>query len=388
MDAISKSGQTKLGRGSRLGMALFFGVFLAFGVGFLFPIFIGPALRMLDARSWRQAECEILTSTVAVSSGDDSDTYRVDVTYRYSVDGQSRVGSRYKFVGGSSSGRSGKEAIVGRLPPGAHTVCWVNPADPNDAVINRDPTADMWFALIPMVFVLIGAGGVGFAIFGARHPVSAAISSVPRRVSKAIPVAMTPGPLKPTATRGMQVFGLGCMAVFWNGIVSMFLVNLFEGSFQWLFALFLTPFVAVGLGLIGGTMYKAMQLGNPRTTLTVQSPRVALGEALRVAWNTAGRVDKLLRFDMVLEGREVARYRRGTDHVTDTRVFATFPLVGQSPPDVGAMGTIEMVFPDDTMHSFASGNNRVEWVLKVTGELRNWPDVSDEFPLEVGPRRL
>ena len=42
--------------------------------------------------------------------------------------------------------------------------------------------------------------------------------------------------------------------------------------------------------------------------------------------------------------------------------------------------------PADTMHSFASGRAEVHWRLHVRGELRNWPDIDEEFGLQVPPR--
>ena len=37
------------------------------------------------------------------------------------------------------------------------------------------------------------------------------------------------------------------------------------------------------------------------------------------------------------------------------------------------------------MHTFAAPHNKVVWCLKVRGEIPRWPDVDEEFPLEVLP---
>lgn len=50
---------------------------------------------------------------------------------------------------------------------------------------------------------------------------------------------------------GVGVAGLTFVLLFWNGIVSVFVWQLVK-DFQWFLALFLVPFVAVGLGILGG----------------------------------------------------------------------------------------------------------------------------------------
>jgi len=67
--------------------------------------------------------------------------------------------SRYQFSTAWSGGYDGKEAIADRYPRGMRTVCYVNPKDPTDAVIERGYTWELLVGLIPLVFV--GIGGVG-----------------------------------------------------------------------------------------------------------------------------------------------------------------------------------------------------------------------------------
>lgn len=73
---------------------------------------------------------------------------------------------RYQFVSVSSTGFGGKAAIVARLRADKRAECWVNPADPNDAVIERGPTAELWYMLLPLLFVTIGVAGMYFTTIG------------------------------------------------------------------------------------------------------------------------------------------------------------------------------------------------------------------------------
>src|SRR5437762_351425 len=154
---------TKLGR---IAVGLFFAVFLAFGVGFGYGFFGKALIDVVRARGWQRTTCEILTSKLSSHSSSDGTSYRIDVTYRYVGGGRLHSGNRYKLIGGSSSGYAGKAAIVGALRPGTRTECWYDPEHPSVSVINRSPTWELWFALIPLVFVIVGVGGLRFAIFG------------------------------------------------------------------------------------------------------------------------------------------------------------------------------------------------------------------------------
>src|SRR5262245_28721734 len=132
----------KKGRGI---LGCFFGVFLLIGLGFS-GIFLWPIVEILQARSWRETPCTILTSDVESHRGSKgSSTYSVAVSFEYFVEDQRYVSTRYKFMSGSSSGYDGKAEIVNRLAPGTKTVCYVSKRDPAEAVIERGFTGDIFF---------------------------------------------------------------------------------------------------------------------------------------------------------------------------------------------------------------------------------------------------
>ncbi|MGC8140705.1 DUF3592 domain-containing protein, partial [Salmonella enterica] len=79
------------------------------------------------------------------------------------------TGNRYNFSFGSSSGREGKQKVVDKYPPGSDAVCYVNPRRPEQAVISRAMPGDIWFGVIPVVFLLVGVGGMIAARRAARR---------------------------------------------------------------------------------------------------------------------------------------------------------------------------------------------------------------------------
>lgn len=143
---------------SNLGCALFSLPFFLAGAAVIYFLFVGPALKILGAQSWNPTPCTIISSKV----GGSGDTHSVEILYSYTVDDQQYQSDRYDFVNASTSGYAGKAEIVSQNPPGKSATCYVNPANPSDAVFSRSFSSDMWFGLFGLPFLLVGV--VGFYV--------------------------------------------------------------------------------------------------------------------------------------------------------------------------------------------------------------------------------
>jgi hypothetical protein len=435
-------------------LAAFFSLFLLAGIGVGIPLVVLPVYRAVVARSWQAVPCTVESSTVQTHSGDDSDTYSVEVRYAYEYGGRHYQGDRYRFLGGSSSGYDGKAAVVAEIPPGTRAQCWVDPDDPSQSVFDRGLGWGMaLFALIPLVFAGTGGAGMVWAIrrglaeragrrrtgapakardpaahapsrsgvgvggravagdaaFGALLPTGSlryadatganAAAGRPKWLPPAAgasdgevtantgPVVLAPaqGPVK-------RFVGLCFVALFWNGIVSVFLWKVVEGwrsgSGDGCLTAFVVPFVLVGIAILSSVPHQFLALFNPRPEVTLERASVEVGGALTVSWRFTGASGRLRSFKLWVEGEEVATYRRGTDTHTDRATFATVPVVELLPPSPLGEGQASFVIPADTMHSFAGNSNQVVWKLKLAGEIARWPDVGEEFPLLVVPPGL
>ena len=396
------SSRSKNSKAGRLIMVAFFSVFLLVGCGVTYALFVGPVLKIFAARNWTQVPCGIVSSRVKSHRGDDSTTYSVDVVYRYTYQGRAYTSNGYHFMSGSSSGYNGKAEVVNRLPPGATTTCYVNPANPAEAVLNRNETGSLWFGLIPLVFAAVGAGGLAYVFRQTPSSTGAFTVALPTKsslgstVTKSVTVggdSYGPHTLKPTTSPKVKLIGVTFAAFFWNGIVSVFLFNLIKewrqgGGFSWFLALFLTPFLVIGLGLIGGVFYQFMALFNPRPRLTVSHGILLPGDTAEISWELEGHTDRLCSLQITLEGREEATYRRGTNTATDKEVFTAIQIVDTTDSITMHSSSAKLQIPASAMHSFKSANNKIVWVLKVHGDIPRWPDIKDEYPIEVAPYAL
>jgi hypothetical protein len=367
-------------------LRLFFLPFLLAGLGVLWTMTIAPLLQILAARSWAPAPARVLSSRVVAHTDSDGSSYRVDILYAYTFEGVERQSSRYDFSQSTSSGYATKAAIVNEYNVGTETTCYVNPRDPTQAVLRREPHKSLWFGLLGLVFVLVG--GLGFFAVGrlAKTPGTAA-SGLPAAPETDLRGA---GPivLRPEQTRVAKFVFLLIFAVVWNGFIGVFFyLEATRSSGGGFFVkAFLGLFGIVGLLLVWAVFHQLLALFNPRVRLTASALRIPLGGTLRLDWLVEGRARKLGRLRIVLEGQEKATYRRGTDTSTDTHVFAKLPLLDSTDPGEFATGQTDFTVPATLMHTFEATNNKVQWRLLVQGEIPRWPDLSDEYVVTILPR--
>lgn len=397
-EPLSQQGRKASGAGC---LVLFFGLFLVIGGVMTWFVTIRPVAGLVAARSWVETPCTILASQVAESSDSDGTTYKVDVQYSYVFAGGEHRSGRYDFFDAYSSGYQGKADVVARYPAGARTVCYVNPADPSEAVIDRSPGPRYLVGLVPLIFFFIGLGGVVFALrqrgraaaVAVGAPSSDAWSSTPTRSALArasFPTVETgPRELRPDVSPLGKFVGLTFLALFWNGIVSVFVWQAVQGwqagQPDGCLTLFLIPFVLVGVALVGGAFKQLLALFNPRPRLTLSPGVLTPGGAAYLQWKMVGRASRIRRLRIVLEGREEARYRRGTDTYTDRETFATVFAVDTDQPFEIPAGSAHLSIPEGTMHSFAADNNKILWILKAECEIPGWPDSVDEYEIQVKP---
>lgn len=382
--------QVAQGRLRTAGLSLFFSLFLLAGLGMLYPLAIRPIAQTISARQWRETPCTVVSGEVRSHESDDGTTYSVDILYEYEVGGVAFRSNRYTFVPGSSSGYEPKRAIVDRYLTGSRAVCYVSPRDPAEAVLMRGFTWGLLFALFPLVFVAVGGGGMYYVLRSALPKTApaealAATPEPPSELARGLP----PRDLKPSASPVAKLLGFLLMALFWNGItwvVGWQAVQTWRRGHPDIFlSLFISIFLLAGLGLVLAVLYHFLALFNPRLHLTLQEEALRLGEPADLRWSLSGGARKVRALRMVLEGREEAVYQNGKSTSTAKSAFFTQELLNTSADSGATSGVVRITIPPSSMHSFKADHNRVVWAVKVTGEIPEWPDLDEEFPLEVLP---
>lgn len=123
------------------------------------PMLIGePRQQAKAAHDWVATPCVVTSSEVRTTRSGRTMTYPIDVRYTYVWNGQTFNGKRYSFALGSNVGVGAMQKVVNSLPPRANTICYVNPAQPAESVINRDTTSGLWVRWLSLGAVVIFFG--------------------------------------------------------------------------------------------------------------------------------------------------------------------------------------------------------------------------------------
>jgi len=360
-----------------------------FGMGFFF-CWIGalnPILKSTASSDWPEVPCTITVSEVESHSGSDGTTYSINIEFSNLYGTENYTGGSYNFNTFNSSGYDGKKEVVDRYPVGSEATCMVNPDDPEEAILSRKMPGIVFF-IVPFtsIFMFVGLGAMLAGLGLLPKKWKDKVHTRHKPVESAGEGAAT---LKPAAGGLGKFLGMLFVCLFWNGIVSVFLLAAVEGfqkdSPEWFLTVFLIPFVVIGLGMVWGVIYFLLALRNPQLTFSISEARPALGQKLQLNWKTNKSLKNVEKLCIFLEGMESATYRRGTNSVTDTCIFHRTTLFESDAPGTQNRGALELKVPDDSMHSFDGGNNKIQWRLRVDGSIRRWPDINQNYPFTVRP---
>ena len=125
-----------------------------------------------DSAAWSATSCTILESRTFVSSGKGAE-FRLEVRYGYRTGDQSHVSDRWSFFGRHLSllyTRRHLYHLEGKFAAGAVVPCFVDPADPSQAVLDRGvPHRFQNFVLTLAGLALAGTGLFAYgAVLSAR----------------------------------------------------------------------------------------------------------------------------------------------------------------------------------------------------------------------------
>ncbi len=380
----SKTDSSLLAKG---GLVLFFSVFFFAGLGVGYFLIFPMLYKAYNSDAWIQLPCRVESSRVQSHSDSDGTTYSVDICYTYTYKGITYRSDKYNFIGGSSSGYRSKAAIVRQYPAGKQTVCFVNPEDPSDAVLNTKLGFGAFLVLFPLIFMAVGFFGMVYAIKGKKKTAVGRTSGSREShssISRGGPII-----LKPKTSIAVKIAGSIGVTILWNGIVSIFVYEAYNswrhGSPDYSLCLFLIPFVLIGLVMFGSIFYFIMASFNPKPMVMLYNKIIRLGETIKIEWSISGNVYKLQNFQMTVKADETATYRRGTNTHTDRNTFFSSTIVDETDPERMRKGRLDFKIPFETMHSFKSSNNSIEWKITLRCDIPRWPDTTQEFIIDILP---
>jgi hypothetical protein len=154
--------------GSRLFKAIMGLTLIAMGTGGTIFLWLSWQ-RAEETRSWKPVEAIVTVSEVLTERATPHSPpgYTPEVRYRYQYNGGSYTSHRIKRVDGPSSHKEAAEAVVAEHRPGKTVTCYVNPAQPDFAVLEQDSRAALYSIWFPLLFI-VGGGGMIVSAFRSK----------------------------------------------------------------------------------------------------------------------------------------------------------------------------------------------------------------------------
>lgn len=368
-------------------LAVFFSIFLVIGMLFSWKFLITPVIKIIQAQTWVKTPCKVISSTVEEKSDSDGSTYKVNIEYKYIFNDVEYQSNQYNFISTYTSGYKAKANIIRNYPPNYITNCYVNSHNPSQAVINPGISADLIYGIIPLIFVLVGGGGIAFVIHLARKP-KAILATTPQlnQYPRNLPNTHFDKeniPLHPSIFPYQKALGIGFICLFWNAIVSIFLVNMYTDGSSTIMKLFLTPFVLIGLCLVYGLVVSIKAIFAPRPEFFINRPSTPLGGKLRLSWVIAANPINFRSMTISLQGYEESKYCRGTDTYTDKETFYQKELLKTSNPSEMAKSHILIDIPSNTIPSLTGENNKIIWCVLVKVIIEGWANLEESYNIVI-----
>ncbi len=357
-------------RSGKRGLILFGAVFALFGLIALMPMLIIPLQKTNAAKTWTAVPATVVSSKVKSHSDDDGTTYSPYIAYRYEVAGEEYLGDQYTFMGGSSSGRESKAAIVRQYPKGHTFNIYVNPDDPTESVIKRDASRSLLFGLVPLVFVFVGIAIIiaGFRAKKAKLDPAQSHEHVVRLEGNS--------PIN-------KAIGITLFTILWTG-VTLFLFKSPSLILPIIFGFF-------DLIIIGAAIHSILSIFNPRPTVEITPGNIRPGTSVALRWRLSGRADRIGRLTLSLQCLRVTTETSGhgknrSTRIVKTPIFEDELLITDRQNEI-VQGILQFRIPEEKPFSLPGNDGGIQWQLLFHGDIPRWPDLKQELPFIVYPEQ-
>ena len=363
--------------------------FLGIGVWMLYAIG-SDATDAWRMRGWQPTEARLIDAGYSSHAGDDSTTYEAYATYTYTVNGRSYSNTRVAIAGGSDNigsyqldmGRRLSQARSQRQP----IVVFVNPADPQDSVIDRELRWGLVGFRSIFVFVFGGAG-LAMLIFVFRSPRQKDPSDPAYRDSPWLVNDKWQTATIRSNSKAAMYF-TWAFAAFWN-LISAPLPFVIHGEVldkQNFLALIGLLFPLVGIGLIVWAIRRTREWRRFGPTPVTLDPFPGA-----IGGHVGGTIDIRLPFDSTARYKltltSVKSYISGSGKHRSRKEKATWQdaqLAHAEPGMDGTRLTFRFDVPDELDESDADqgGDSYQVWRLNLNAELPG-ADLDRDFEIPV-----
>lgn len=375
-------------KGGRSGCLMLFGIpFAAVGIGILGFKVVPDVAEWQAMKAWQPVSAQVLAAGLQEHRGDDSTTYEATGRYRYSYDGRDYESERVALSGGADNLGDFQQQLAAQLQQaqasGETVVAWVNPEQPQEAVISRELRLGQlaFFIVFGLVFAAVGIGVIAAGFFTSGGSTGVVDADQPWRSRKewASPEIRAGG--KGTAIAAWFI------ALIWCGISGIATV---AGYDEFVnkdnpAALLVLLFDAVGLGLLYWAVHATLSARRFGELVLRLDPHPG-----SIGGDVGGMIDIPVAHSdqravaMTLTCLHVYTRRSGKNSETrrdalwsDTRYFFGEPAI-----DGKTRVHFAFAVPDGLPVSTAADNDYHQWTLELACDLPG-VDLSRSFDIPV-----
>ena len=355
---------------------------------------------------------------------EDASRCRVEFLIRYSVDGEEfelRTDGRHPITSERESEfplqQAEAEALLEQFPVGSEVPCLVA-VDDAHLVLLLPENIDWGWYVQGITLAVMAFGAVGFWWSIRHRSISAEQRAVRLRNGMRTirgevgeePFPTIPDSLSLNDSPGTQLaFRLPTDLEPSIRLTALLAVSLLWNAVSWgclLFALWsinsrtdlvftiLFGFCFCGFGLvllIWSIQQLLVAFGCGPTLLEISDHPVYPGRRYRLILTQPG-VFRVVRLELSLVCEEIARFRQGTDTITNRKeVFRHSLFVREdfeTSRDAPLQQELLLRLPYGAMHSMRCESNEIVWKIVLHARLDGWPDLLRECPIVVRPSML
>jgi len=100
--------------------------------------FFSSLTQFINIRGWEPVPCEIISSKIIELPGEKEKQYTVDVRYRYKYSGRNHTSEKLSLFQPPVKSLKSSDKIVKKYPAETRSICYVNPSNPEEAILSRD----------------------------------------------------------------------------------------------------------------------------------------------------------------------------------------------------------------------------------------------------------
>ena len=316
---------------------------------------------------WPEVSATVVSSTLVETREDRRTTYSIEILYSYEYGGVAFRSDDWGVAPIPSRFRHSAERQLKEFEPGTAIVCYVNPDNPGQAVIQREPGPTLLAFLIAIASLVIPLVWLVTTLL-ARATDSSKDGNGHTRID--------------TIAQTVIVEKIQSWQV-WLAVASGLVVLTVGIRGQWATTTVSTTVVIAAVAPFLG--YQLLQRLQMRPALTVTPSIVRLGETVTVHWNLKGRFVEPRQLVLELVGREKASSGSSGDQ-TYQHDFSVLPAFDTTDVEAIRHGEAQLTIPGTTMHSFKSEHNEIQWLVRVRTATPGLPSVTQTIGVTVQPR--